>query len=325
MKTRVTELLGIKYPIIQGAMGLVSDSPAVVCAVSDAGGMGILAATDLSPEGMRENIRMIKELSDKPFGVNILPAHPEYVRMLEIMVEEEAPVMCHGRGNPWNLIKLAKSGKIMTLPTVGAVKHAIKAEADGADAIIVTGTEGGGHTSYIGTMMLIPAVVDKVSIPVIAGGGIADPRQFVAALALGAEGIEMGTRFMVTQESPVHENVKQKLVEASEEEVWATHQVTGRYQRGLLNKFRRQFLNEGPDHKGVIVDKLADKDYLAGLMTAVGKAFVDGDVEDGSISCGQGVGLINDIPTIPDLIKRFVQEAEKIYEGMKTSIPKWSD
>ncbi|MDO8722498.1 MAG: nitronate monooxygenase, partial [Syntrophales bacterium] len=210
----MTELLKIKYPIIQGAMSWVSFPP-LVAAVSNAGGLGILGAAFMDPQELRENIRTIKELTDKPFGVNFMPENPHLGELLDVLVEEKVAVASYGKGNPKKIIERTKPHGIINMPTMGAVKHAVRAEQDGADILIVQGTEGGGHTGFISSMVLVAAVVDRVKIPIAAAGGIGDGRGLVAALALGAEGISMGSRFIATQECPVSLAAKEWIVRST--------------------------------------------------------------------------------------------------------------
>jgi enoyl-[acyl-carrier protein] reductase II len=226
MKTRITELLGIKHPIIQGAMSWVSFPP-LVAAVSNSGGLGILGAAFMSPAELKENIREIKKLTDKPFGVNFMANNPLIDELLDVIIEEKVPVASYGVGNPQRVLERTKPHGIINLPTMGALRHALRAEQDGADAVIVQGTEAGGHTGYVTTLVLVPLVASKLRIPVVAAGGIGNGRGLIAALALGAEGISMGSRFIVTQEAPVPLHVKQYLVEKTEADTVVTDNFTG--------------------------------------------------------------------------------------------------
>jgi len=305
-------MLGIKHPIIQGAMGGISNDPEFVAAVCNAGALGVVAAHFLSPEGTREVIRRVRELTDKPFGINIMPDCIEHDRLLEVMCEEKVPVFTYGRGNPVKSIKAANSIGALAIPTVGAVKHAVRAEQDGADAVTVVGTEGGGHSSYVGTMVLVPAVLRAVKIPVIAGGGIAIPEQFAAALALGAEGIEMGTRFEVTKETRIHPNIKQKLIEATEEDTSLSYQLTGRQTRGLLNRFRMRISEDVAEERVTerrTIDWTTRWRYAASFL-------LGGDAEEAPVEAGQSVGLIDDIPTVAELIERMVEGAGRTLDGL---------
>jgi enoyl-[acyl-carrier protein] reductase II len=304
MKTRITELLGIKHPIIQGAMSWVSFPP-LVAAVSNAGGLGILGAAFMSPGELKENIRQIKDLTDKPFGVNFMPENPQLEQLLDVIIEEKVPVTSYGKGNPQKIIDRTKPFGIMNLPTMGAVRHAVRAEQDGADAVIVQGTEGGGHTGFIASLVLIPLVASKVKIPVVAAGGIGDARGMAAALSLGAEGISMGSRFIVTQEAPVPLSVNQYILQKTEEDTVVTDNLTGVRCRVIKNKFAESLLEMAK----------RETDPWEMMQHGVGKirkAFVEGDLEYGSMGCGQVCGIIEDIPTCQKLIQRIVTEAKEI-------------
>jgi enoyl-[acyl-carrier protein] reductase II len=310
MKTRITELLGIRHPIIQGAMAWISFPP-LVAAVSNAGGLGILGSAFMSPDVLRENIRMIKQLSDKPFGVNFVPESPQIDDLLAVIVEEKVRVVNYGIGDPKKIIEVAKAHNIIAMPTVGAVRHAVKAERGGAGAVILQGTEAGGHSSYVTTMVLVPLVAERVKIPIVAAGGFGDARGLVAALALGAEGISMGTRFIVTKESPAHPNVKQKIIESSEEDTVVTTHITGLRARVIYNKLAEAFLAG---------DKEKDRSKLLSIPGKLKRAFVDGDIEGGSIAAGQVCGMIDDIPSCQELIERIVHGAEEIVERIATRV-----
>jgi enoyl-[acyl-carrier protein] reductase II len=308
VKTRITELLGIKYPIIQGAMGWIA-SPKLVAAVSNAGGLGILAAVLWSPSNLKTNIRLTRELTDKPFGVNFTPDHPHVDEMIDVLIEEKIPVASYGLGNPKRLIERCKRAGILCLPTVGSIKHAIRAEQDGVDALVCQGTEGGGSTGYFALMCFIPQAIDRIKIPVVAAGGISDGRGLAAALVLGAEGIEMGTRFMVTQESPAHANVKQKILESEGEDAIAAISVHGLQARFIScqNISADEVRKRGDELKA------GGRRLFNPLLGKMGrKVLMDGDFTEGNIPAGQGVGSIRDIPTCNELIERIVLEAETI-------------
>jgi len=309
MKTRITELLGIKHPIIQGAMGWVSQSVDLVAAVSEAGGLGILATARLTPDQARKTIREIKQATDKPFGANLAPMSPQLDEVMNVIIDEKVPVFSYGRGNPERLLKRAKADGMIALPTMGAVKHAVRAEQDGADAVIVQGLEGGGHASHVATSVLVPLVADRVKIPVIVAGGVGDARGLVAALAWGAAGISMGTRFIVTKESPAHPNAKRKILESTEEDTLVTTHVTGVRCRVLFNELAKAFLGL-PEITKEERDKLIFEPSLK-------YAFVEGNVDRGSMAAGQICGMIDDIPTCKELIERIVTGAERIIEQIK--------
>jgi enoyl-[acyl-carrier protein] reductase II len=308
MKTRITELLGIKYPIIQGAMTWVSFPP-LVAGVSNAGGLGILGAAFMTPEQLRENIRQIKDMTDKPFGVNFMPDNPIVDHLLDVILEERVPVASYGRGNPKRIIERVKPHEIIALPTLGSLKHALRAEQDGADAVIVQGTEGGGHTGHIATMVLTPLVASRLKIPVVAAGGIGNGRGLAAALALGAEGISMGSRFIVTKEAPVPEHVKRYLIEKSEEDTVVTDNLTGVRCRVIKNDFAKRIMEMAKSK----VDPWEMMQYGVGRIR---KAYVEGDLEWGSMAFSQACGLIHDIPSCQELLDCIVSEAEEIMKSM---------
>lgn len=312
MDTRITEILGIEHPIIQGAMSWVSFPP-LVAAVSNAGGLGILGAAFMSPEQLRENIREIKAHTDKPFGVNFMPNNPQIDELLNTIIDEEVPVASYGQGNPEKIIKRVKPRGIIAMPTVGSLKQALRAEKDGADAIIVQGTEGGGHTGFIATSVLVPLVTSAVEIPVVAAGGIGNGRGLVAALALGAEGISMGSRFIVTQESPVPVHVKNYIIASHEGNTLVTDNFTGVRCRVLKNKFAETLVEMGKNG--------ADPwQIMKAGVGKIRKAYVEGDLEGGSVVCGQVCGLIREIPTCRELIVSMVEEAEEIMQSISTKI-----
>ncbi len=241
MKTRVTEALGIDYPILQGAMAWVSFPP-LVAAVSEAGGLGILGSTIFDVQMMKEAITQVRKLTDKPFGVNLLSIHPMIDQILEVLIEEGVKVATYGTGNPEKIIKTLKPGGVMSYPVVPTVKAAVRAQEDGADGVIVSGCEGGGHVGQHSTMPLIPQARDLLEIPLIAAGGLADGRGMAAAFALGAEAVQMGTRFIVTQEAPAHDNTKEKIIAAKAEDTRVTGNITGMPVRVIRNQLAEDFL-----------------------------------------------------------------------------------
>ena len=345
VKTRITDLIGIEHPIIQAGMNYGA-YPSLVAAVSNAGGLGILGAGSMNAGELRKNIKTIREMTDKPFGVNLLATSPLIDELLDVMIEEEIPVASYGRGDPKKIVERTKPHGIINMPTVGAVKHASKVESYGADAVIVQGMEGGGHTSYLSTLVLLPQVATSVKIPVVAAGGFCDGKGLVSALALGAEGISMGTRFAITKESHVPENVKQFYVDSSGVDAVITDRVTGTRCRGLLNKLVR--ITEGERRGLAIKESISSllelrrvfnislwKVLLSGMRmkkayqipagqlgnAAAGnlrikKALVEADLEWGFMPCGQVCGRIDDIPTCQELIQRIMQETDDIISGI---------
>lgn len=309
--TRVTDLLQVKYPIIQGGLAYLAYAD-LAAAVSNAGGLGQITAMSLrDPELLRAEIHKVRTLTDKPFGVNFaIGMHGTgYKDMVRVAIEEEVPVVTMTGGNPAPIFNLLAGTAIKKLVLVAARRQAQKAEQLGADAVMVVGQEGGGHLGRddVGTMVLVPQVVDSVSIPVIASGGIGDGRGWMAAQALGAEGIEMGTRFIATRECvDASEAYKEALVASTEADTTIIKRSIGAPARALRNDFTTKILEI--EEKTPTYEAL--KEYISG---SANKRFIyDGDKEQGFGWAGQVTGMIHDIPTVDDLIKRMVAEAESI-------------
>lgn len=310
-KTRVTETFGIQYPIIQG--GLAHLAYADLCAaVSNAGGLGQITAMSLdSPEALREEIQKVKNMTDKPFGVNfsIGQRGRPYAHMVDVAIEEGVEIMSITGGNPTPFFEQLKGTDVKKLVLVAAKRQAQKAEELGADAVMVVGQEGGGHLGRddIGTMVLTPQVVDAVSIPVIASGGIGDGRGWMAAHALGAEGIEMGTRFIATKEC-VHasEAYIKALISSDETNTTVIKRSLGAPARALVNPWTEKILQMESEN----ADYEALKDYISGEANR--KFIYDGDTQAGYGWAGQVTGLIEDVPSVAELFERMVKEAEEI-------------
>lgn len=310
-QTRVTEILNIQYPIIQGGLAYLAYSD-LAAAVSNAGGLGQITAMSLEkPEQLRDEIRRVRQLTEKPFGVNFaIGQHGRsFSEFLQVAIDEEVPVISMTGGNPAPIFEQLKGTNAKTLVLVAARRQAIKAEELGADAVMVVGQEGGGHLGRddIGTMVLIPQVVDAVSIPVIASGGIGDGRGLMAALSLGAEGIEMGTRFIATQEC-VHasEVYKQALVEGTETDTVVIKRTLGSPARAIANGWTEKILDIEKNNGGY--EEL--KEYISGKANK--KYIYDGAVDNGFAWAGQVMGLIRDIPTVAELLNRIILDAEQI-------------
>jgi len=312
IKTRVTELLGIEYPIIQGGMAWVATHE-LAAAVSEAGGLGIIAAGNAPKEVVRDEIRAVKKLTNKPFGVNIMLLSPFVDEVVETVLEEGVPVVTTGAGNPGKYLERFKEKNIKVIPVVPSVALAKRMEKEGVDAVIVEGTEAGGHIGELTTFALVPQVVDAVSIPVIAAGGIADARGFVAAFALGAEGVQIGTRFVLSTEAKVHENYKNMLLKAKDRDAIVTGRTTGHPVRVIKNKFTREFLEL--EKQNTPLEEL-DKFGAGKLRLAV----VEGDVEQGSVMAGQIAGLINDIKPCKEIIEGICSEAETVIQNLSKMI-----
>ncbi|MEH7120419.1 nitronate monooxygenase [Neobacillus vireti] len=309
--TRITELLKIQFPIIQGGLAYLAYSE-LAAAVSNAGGLGQITAMSLaSPELLREEIRKVKKLTDKPFGVNFAIGQQgrPFAEYLQVAIDENVPVVSMTGGNPTPIFEQLKGTDIKTLVLVAARRQAIKAEELGADAVMVVGQEGGGHLGRddIGTMVLIPQVVDAVSIPVIASGGIGDGRGFMAALSLGAEGIEMGTRFIATKDCVhAHELYKRQLVEGAESGTVVIKRTLGAPGRAIANNWTERIL-EIEKNNG---DYEQLKQFISG--SANKRYIYDGETAEGFAWAGQVMGLIKDVPSVAELFARIIKEAQQI-------------
>ena len=304
MGKNITELLNITYPVIQGGMAWVAEYH-LAAAVSEAGGLGIIAAGAAPAEWVREQIRKVKEITDKPFGVNIMLMNPEADEVARILVEEGVKVVTTGAGNPEKYMAMWKEAGMKVIPVVASVALAKRMERCGADAVIAEGTEAGGHIGEITTMVLVPQVVDAVSIPVIAAGGVADGRGLAAAFMLGAKGVQMGTHFVVTKESIVHQNYKDCILKAKDIDTKVTGRSTGHPVRGLRNAMTKEYLKL--EAEGASVEEL--ELFAAGGLR---KAVVEGDVKMGSLMAGQSAGLVTEELTCKELLEKVVSEAKEL-------------
>lgn len=304
MKTRITELLGIEYPIIQGGMAWVAEHH-LAAAVSNAGGLGIIGAASAPPEIVREEIRKCKALTDKPFGVNVMLLNPNAEEVAKIVVEEGVKVVTTGAGNPSKYMKMWNEANIAVIPVVASVAMAKMMERAGADAVVAEGMESGGHIGSATTMTLVPQVVDAVSIPVIAAGGIGDGRGLAAAMMLGAEAVQMGTRFVVAEESIVHANYKEKIIKAKDIDSEVTGMSTGHPVRSIRNKMTREYLKL--EQSGADFMEL-EKLTLGSLRMAV----MEGDVVNGTVMAGQIAGLVSKVQPCRDMIEEIMQEAKAL-------------
>lgn len=307
MKTEITELLGIEYPIIQGGMAWVAEYH-LAAAVSEAGGLGLIGAASAPAEWVREQVQKAKELTDKPFGVNIMLMSPYADEVAKVIVEEGVKVVTTGAGNPEKYMKMWKEAGVKVIPVVASVALAKRMERCGADAVVAEGTESGGHIGETTTMVLVPQVVDAVKIPVIAAGGIADGRGIAAAFMLGAKAVQMGTCFVVTKESQVHENYKNCIVKAKDIDTKVTGRTTGHPVRALRNQMTKEYLKK--EAEGVPFEEL-ELLTLGGLRRAV----VDGDVTTGSVMAGQSAGLVKEQMTCEQLIQKLVKETDELLKG----------
>ncbi len=309
MKTEITKLLGIEYPVIQGGMAWVAESH-LAAAVSMAGGLGIIGAANAPSEWVRTQIQEVKKKTDKPFGVNIMLMSPYADEVAKVVAEEGVKVVTTGAGNPEKYMSMWKEAGIKVIPVVASVALAKRMERCGADAVIAEGCESGGHIGETTTMALVPQVVDEVSVPVIAAGGIADGRGMAAAFMLGAKAVQVGTSFVVTKESIVHDNYKQAILKAKDIDSKVTGRSTGHPVRTLRNKQTREY--QRLEAEGASFEEL-EMLTLGGLR----KAVVEGDVITGSIMAGQIAGLVKEASTCEELILRLIKEAKELMEGTK--------
>ena len=304
MKTRVTELLQIEYPIIQGGMAWVAEHH-LAAAVSEAGGFGLIGAASAPPEIVREEIRKAKELTDKPFGVNIMLLNPNADEVAKIVVEEGIQAVTTGAGNPEKYMSMWKEAGVKVIPVVASVAMAKRMERYGADAVVAEGMEAGGHIGNQTTMALIPQIVDAVNIPVIAAGGIGDGRGIAASFMLGAEGVQMGTRFVVADESIVHENYKNRIVKAKDIDSVVTGQSTGHPVRCLRNQMTKEYIKK--EQESVPFEEL-ERMTLGSLR----KAVMDGDILNGTVMAGQIAGLVSKRQSCKEILQEIMGEAEKL-------------
>lgn len=304
MKTKVTELLQIEYPIIQGGMAWVAEHH-LAAAVSEAGGFGLIGAASAPPEIVREEIRKAKELTDKPFGVNIMLLNPNADEVAKIVVEEGIQAVTTGAGNPEKYMPMWKEAGVKVIPVVASVAMAKRMERYGADAVVAEGMEAGGHIGNQTTMALIPQIVDAVNIPVIAAGGIGDGRGVAASFMLGAEGVQMGTRFVVADESIVHDNYKDRIVKAKDIDSVVTGQSTGHPVRCLRNQMTKEYIKK--EQEGVPFEEL-ERMTLGSLR----KAVMDGDILNGTVMAGQIAGLVSKRQSCKEILQKIMTEAEKL-------------
>lgn len=307
LKTRLCEMLGIKYPILQGGMAWVSTAE-LAAAVSNAGGLGIIGTGQAPPDWVSRQVRQARELTDKPFGVNVMLLSPHVEEIMQIIIEEKVAVVTTGAGNPGKYIPALHAAGCKVFPVVSSVALARRLERAGVDGIIAEGLESGGHVGELTTMALVPQVVDAVKVPVVAAGGIADGRGLAAALALGACGVQMGTRFMCASECTIHENVKQMLIKARDRDTVVTGRSTGHPVRVLQNKLSRLF--EEMESRCVPPAEL--EKLGVGRLRA---AMQDGDVEMGSVMAGQICAMVSRVQPVAEIIQEVVTGAEQVLKN----------
>ena len=308
-KKKFKDLIGIDYPIIQGGMAWISDAE-LAAAVSNAGGLGIIAAGNAPGQWVKEQIRKAKTLTDKPFGVNVMLLSPFVEEVAEVVWEEKVKVIVTGAGNPGKYIKKWRENDVKIIPVVPSVGLAKRMEGTGVDAIIAEGTEAGGHIGELTTMCLLPQVADAVDIPVIAAGGIADGRGIAAAFMMGASGVQVGTRFLVAKECNVHDNYKKKILQAKDIDTLVTGRPTGHPVRVLKNKLARMY--KKMDKEAVPAEK-----YEELGRGALHKAACLGDVSMGSIMSGQIAGLVCKEQTASEIIEEMFGELKVLLDNAK--------
>ena len=309
MQTEITELLGIQYPIIQGGMAWVAEHH-LAAAVSEAGGLGLIGAANAPAEWVREQIRAAKNLTEQPFGVNIMLMSPYADEVAQVVAEEGVKVVTTGAGSPEKYMEQWKQSGIRVIPVVASVALAKRMERCGADAVVAEGCESGGHVGESTTMALVPQVVDAVQIPVIAAGGIADGRGIAAAFMLGAKAVQMGTRFIATQEAQVHESYKNQVLRAKDIDTRVTGRSTGHPVRALRNEMTKRYLEL--EQEGASFEEL-EQLTLGGLRRAV----EEGDVRMGSMMAGQCAGLVREILPCSELVPQLMQEAKACMKGIR--------
>lgn len=308
IKSKICDLLGIRYPVFQGGMAWVADAT-LAAAVSNAGGLGIISGMNLQGEQLREEIKKCRELTDKPFGVNVMLMSPYTPEVAEVVVEEKVPVVTTGAGNPLPYIKKWLDGGVKVIPVVASVSLAQMLAKRGVTAIIAEGGESGGHIGEANTMPLVPQVADAVNIPVIAAGGIADGRGMAAAFMLGAEGVQIGTRFLVATECNVHRVYKDKVLKANDTATVVNGRRIGHPARALKNPFTRLFTEREKD------PSTTDEELTSFGTGAFRKAVKEGDWEHGSFLCGQAAGLVRKEQSCREIIEEIVAETESILKN----------
>lgn len=305
IKSKICEMLGIRYPVLQGGMAWVADAR-LAAAVSEAGGLGIIAGMNMNGEQLRAEIAKLRALTDKPFGVNVMLMSPYAAEVAAVVVEENVPVLTTGAGNPLPYMKKWLEAGIKVIPVVASVALAQMVAKRGASAVIAEGGESGGHIGEANTMPLVPQVVDAVDIPVIAAGGIADGRGMAAAFMLGAEAVQMGTRFLVAKECHIHAHYKEKVLAAKDTGTMVSGRRLGHPVRALKNPFARAFAQKESD------PNVTDEELNAFGTGALRKAVMEGDEENGSFLCGQVAGLVDKEQTCKEIIEEVTAEAETL-------------
>ena len=306
---RLQELLHTEYPFIQGGMANIATGP-FAAAVSNAGGLGLIGAGGMTLATLKENIDACRRLTSKPFGVNIMLMHPEAQQMAELVANERIPIITTGAGNPAKYMDMWKAAGCKVLPVVPGVALARRMESCGADAIIAEGTESGGHVGEMTTMALVPQVVDAVRIPVIAAGGIADGRQLLAAFSLGACGVQLGTCLLASEECPIHDNYKQAILKAGDNDTVVTGRIAGVPVRVLKNRMTREYVKQ--EKAGA--DKMELEKYTLGSLR---RAVFDGDVQTGSLMAGQVAGQLHEIRPVRQIFEDLMAQASATLQQLE--------
>ena len=304
MKTRITELLGVEYPIIQGGMAWVAEHH-LAAAVSEAGGLGLIGGANAPGEVVRDEIRKARKLTDKPFGVNVMLMSPYADDVAKVIVEEGIQVVTTGAGNPEKYMDIWKAAGVKVIPVVASVALARRMERHGADAVVAEGCESGGHIGEQTTMTLVPQVADAVEIPVIAAGGIGDGRGIAAAFMLGAEAVQIGTRFVVSKEAVVHENYKQRIIKAKDIDSAVTGRSHGHPIRCLRNEMTREYVKMEAEGKS-----FEELEYMT--LGALRRAVQEGDVAKGTVMAGQIAGLITKEQTCKEMVEEMMDQAKTL-------------
>ena len=307
IKTDLCELLDLKYPIFQGGMAWIADA-SLAAAVSNAGGLGIIAAMNADAKWLREEIHKARQLTERPFGVNVMLMSPFADEVAQVVVEEKVPVVVTGAGNPGKYMKQWVQAGIKVIPVVASTAMARMVERSGAFAVIAEGGESGGHIGELTTMTLVPQVCDAVKIPVLAAGGIADGRGIAAAFMLGAEAVQIGTRFVVSKESIVHENYKQRIIKAKDIDSTVTGRTHGHPVRCLRNQMTREYIKLEQEGKS-----FEELEYLT--LGTLRKAVQEGDVKNGSVMAGQIAGMVKERMSCKELVQKLVNETDALIGG----------
>ena len=312
MKTRITELIGIRYPILQGGMAWVASHPLAI-AVSKAGGLGVIAGGSAPADVIEKEIDALRQATDAPFGLNIMLLSPFAKDLVQLAIDKKVPVVTTGAGNPAPFIEDMKAAGIKVIPVVPSVALAVRMQRYGADAVVFEGTEAGGHIGELTTMAALPQVVDAVDIPVVAAGGIADARGLAAAFCLGAQGVQMGTRLLATEEVRLHPNYVDRVLKAKDRDAIVSGRSTGHPVRALKNRFQLHYIER--EKQGASTEEL--EALGAGRLRA---AVVDGDVENGSVMAGQVAGLVKEVLPVAQIFEDIVAGAETVLAAAQT---KW--